>query len=222
MKRMANFLEWHLKDRYYYLFIALALFILLPPFLMHFEYLSHTIHILLSSVIINCALILFDRSARSGYGVLVLLVSLIFIWLSVAGEWQIRFLEVTKLIILVLFFGFTFGKMIGEIFRLKRVTGRVVIGAIGAYLLLGLIGAILFEIIDTIYLDSFTKMAMFTDFYGKIYYSFVTITTLGYGDITPVTSQGQAVAIFVAMAGQLYLAILMAMLVGKFLKDSDK
>lgn len=222
MKRVANFLEWHLKDRYYYLFIALALFILLPPFLMHFEYLSHTIHILLSAVIVNCVIILFDRSAKSGYGIVVLLISLVFIWLSLAREWQITFLEVTKLLILVLFFGFTFAKMVSEIFKLKRVTGRVVIGAIGAYLLLGLIGAILFEIIDTIYADSFTSMNMFTDFYGKIYYSFVTISTLGYGDITPVTSQGQAVAILVTISGQLYLAILMAMLVGKFLKDSDK
>jgi voltage-gated potassium channel len=222
MKRISNFLEWHLKDRYYYLFIALALFLLLPPFLMHFKYLSHTIHILLSSVIVNCVFILFDRSDRAGYGVLVLFVSLVFIWLSVAREWQIKILEVAKMVILVLFFGFTFAKMVGEIFKLKRVTGRVVIGAIGAYLLLGLIGAILFEIIDLIYVDSFTQMTMFTDFYGKIYYSFVTISTLGYGDITPVTSQGQAVAILVAISGQLYLAILMAMLVGKFLKESDK
>jgi len=222
MKHLSHFLEWHFKDRYYYLFIALALFILLPPFLMHFKYLSHTIHILLSAVIINCVIILFDKSAKSSYGILVLLVSLVFIWLSVANEWKILSLEVIKLSILVLFFGFTFSKMIGEIFKLKQVTGRVVIGAIGAYLLLGLIGAILFEIIDLIYADSFTKMEMFTDFYGKIYYSFVTVSTLGYGDITPVTSQGQAVAILVSISGQLYLAILMAMLVGKFLKDSDK
>jgi hypothetical protein len=45
----------------------------------------------------------------------------------------------------------------------------------------------------------------------------VTISTLGYGDISPLTAQAQAVAIFVAISGQLYLAILMAMLVGKFL-----
>jgi len=222
MSKLHTFLQWHLKDRYYYLFVALALFILLPPFLMHFPYLSHVIHILLSGVIINCAIILFDRSAQSGYGILVLLISLVFIWLSVSGEWQITILEALKLITLVLFFGFTFAKMVGEIFRLDHVTGRVVIGAIGAYLLLGLIGALLFEIIDLIYADSFSQMGMFTDFYGKIYYSFVTISTLGYGDITPLTSQGQAVAILVSISGQLYLAILMAMLVGKFLKEQDK
>ena len=65
-------------------------------------------------------------------------------------------------------------------------------------------------------------MAVLTDgFYGGLYFSFVTISTLGYGDISPLTPQGQAVAIFVAISGQLYLAILMAMLVGKFLKDSE-
>ena len=221
MSKEESFLEWHMGDRYYYLFMSLALFILLPPFLIHFEFLGYAIYFLISVVIINCVLILFNGSNKTGYGIIVLLASLAFIWLSVAQDWTNIYLQLVKLLTLALFFGFTFAKMIGEIFRLKKVNGKVVIGAIGAYLLLGLIGAILFEIIELTYPNSFTQMDMFSSFYGKVYYSFVTISTLGYGDISPVSAQGQAAAILVSVSGQLYLAILMAMLVGKFLKDSD-
>jgi hypothetical protein len=124
--------------------------------------------------------------------------------------------------VMAVFFGFTFWKMINEIFRLNKVTGKVVIGAIGAYLLLGFIGTFLFEIVQLLYPNSFTNTEIFSDgFYGKLYFSIVTISTLGYGDITPITPQGQAIAMLVALSGQLYLAILMAMLVGKFIANRN-
>jgi ion channel len=223
MKRISDLLVWHLENRYYYLFVSLALLLLLPPFLITFKYLSYTIYLLLTFVIVNCSLILFDKSSKPGYGLLVVLLTIGFLWLSITNDWQNQVLQVSRMVIMVLFFGFTFAKMIREIFNLKRVTRKVVIGAIGAYLLLGFIGAFLFEIIQLAYPNSFTNMDIFAGgFYGEIYFSFVTISTLGYGDISPLTAQGQAVAILVSISGQLYLAILMAMLVGKFLKESDK
>ena len=218
---MSNFkskLEWYFEDRYYYLFISLTLLLLLPPFLITFEYIGYTIYLLLTLVVVNCSIILFDHSRKPIYGVFASILTIVFLWLSVTNDWQNQVLQVIRMVIMVLFFGFTFAKMIGEIFKLERVTGKVVIGARGAYLLLGFIGAFLFQIVQLIHPNSFTNMDMFADsFYNEIYFSFVTISTLGYGDISPLTAQGQAIAILVAISGQLYLAILMAMLVGKFL-----
>jgi voltage-gated potassium channel len=222
MKRISNFLEWDLKDRYYYLFVFLALFIFLPPFIVQFEFLGYSIHLLLSLIILNCVLILFDKSKKSGYGVLLGIIALGFFWLSVAEDWQNTTLQVVRILVIVIFFGLTFVKMVTEIFKMKKVTGRVVIGAIGAYLLLGIIGALIFEMVELVYPNSYTNMENFTGFYSGIYLSFVTISTLGYGDITPLTPQGQAVAIMVSISGQLYLAILMAMLVGKFLQNKEE
>jgi voltage-gated potassium channel len=222
MSTLNSKLEWHFEDRYYYLFVSLALLLLLPPFLITFKYLSYTIYLLLTFVIVNCSLILFDKSRKFGYGLIALLLTVGFLWLSIANDWKNPVLQVIRMIIMALFFGFTFAKMVGEIFKLERVTGRVVVGAIGAYLLLGFIGAFLFEIVQLLYPNSFTNMDLFAGgFYGELYFSFVTISTLGYGDISPLTAQGQAVAIFVAISGQLYLAILMAMLVGKFLASKN-
>ena len=55
-----------------------------------------------------------------------------------------------------------------------------------------------------------------------IYYSFVTMTTLGYGDITPLKSLARSLSIFFSVAGQLYLAFIIATLVGKYLGGGEK
>ena len=49
---------------------------------------------------------------------------------------------------------------------------------------------------------------------GFIYYSFVTMTTLGYGDITPITPPAAALSYMQAVAGQLYMAVTIARVVG--------
>jgi voltage-gated potassium channel len=58
-------------------------------------------------------------------------------------------------------------------------------------------------------------------FNDYLYFSFVTLTTLGYGDVTPVSHLARSMAILIAVTGQLYMTILIAMLVGKFLARSE-
>ena len=221
MRNLSIWFKWLTNNRFYSLFIFLFLFILLPPFLIHLPYLSFIIYIILSLIVLNCVVILFEGRGKSEYGVIALLISLVFIWLSLAQDWQNTFLQVIRMVVLMLLFKFTLFRMIKEILWIKQVTAKVIFSAIGAYLLLGIIGTFLFEIVELMYPNSFTKSEVFTGFYGEIYFSFVTISTLGYGDITPLTPQGQSVAIIMAVAGQLFIAILMAMLVGKFLADKQ-
>ncbi len=54
-----------------------------------------------------------------------------------------------------------------------------------------------------------------------LYFSFVTLTTLGYGDVTPVSHLARSMAVLIAVTGQLYMTILIAMLVGKFLSRPE-
>jgi len=58
-------------------------------------------------------------------------------------------------------------------------------------------------------------------FYDFLYFSFITLTTLGYGDVTPVSAFAKSVTLIIAVSGQLYLTILVAMLVGKFLSRTE-
>jgi hypothetical protein len=54
------------------------------------------------------------------------------------------------------------------------------------------------------------------------YFSFITLTTIGYGDFTPSSALGQKIAILEGLIGQFYLAIVMAILVGKFLSHNPE
>lgn len=209
------------KNKYRSLFLSIVLLILVPPFLINLGGLGFIIYGLLTFLMVNCLLIIFGKPKNRTMGIVLGIASISFIWVNELLKNDYLALDLFSHFVLTLLFGFTFAKVVREIFSLEKVSGHVVIGAIAAYLLLGLMGSSLFEVIELLYPQTFDAGVLHARFYSQVYLSFVTMSTLGYGDITPITPQGQAAAIFVAITGQLYLAILMAMLVGKFLKDSN-
>lgn len=103
-------------------------------------------------------------------------------------------------------------------------------GAISVYLLLGLLWAFLYALAALLAPDAFAvRGAVTLDQYLRsgaeytfIYYSFVTLTTLGYGDITPTHLFSQTLAWLEAVTGQLFLAITIASLVGARIAHSGK
>lgn len=99
----------------------------------------------------------------------------------------------------------------------QDITLDFIFGAISGYLILGLIGSFMSVFIDFFYPNSFAFVSSAADFQDHIYFNFVTLTTLGYGDVLPITEQGQMHAVLVAIVGQLYLTITIAMIVGRYL-----
>lgn len=87
-------------------------------------------------------------------------------------------------------------------------------GAICIYMLFGVIWAILYQIVESLSPGSFKGLDAYEGGQPLIYYSFVTLTTLGYGDISPLKPAARALAYLQAVFGQVYLAVLVAGLVG--------
>ena len=120
--------------------------------------------------------------------------------------------------------------MIRHIARSKQVTLTIIINSINGYLLIGVLGAVLLAmtgIIQQFFFHIDTGAINFASdaaagFHDYLYFSFVTLTTLGYGDITPVSAFAKSLTIVIAICGQLYLTILIAMLVGKYLSRSGE
>jgi hypothetical protein len=119
--------------------------------------------------------------------------------------------------------------MVRHIAKSKKVNLTIIINSINGYLLLGILGAVLLAMTEIL-----QKFLYHTDtgainlaggtaqgFYDFLYFSFVTLTTLGYGDVTPVSAFAKSVAFMIAVTGQLYLTILIAILVGKFLSKTE-
>ncbi len=100
-------------------------------------------------------------------------------------------------------------------------------GALSVYLLLGVIWVILFEILRTFDSSALGNVAAAPGQPGAtgelLYFSYVTLTTLGYGDVTPASPLARSLAMLEAVTGQLFLAVLVANLVGRIVaRPSDR
>ena len=103
-------------------------------------------------------------------------------------------------------------------FRSKIVNRNVIHGAIVVYLLIGFIWSYIYSLIESLHPGSFTHMGEHVIFWHRplVYFSFVTLTTLGFGDITPTTPLAQSLVILEAIIGQIYLIIQVSWLVGLY------
>jgi hypothetical protein len=99
--------------------------------------------------------------------------------------------------------------------RTARITADTINGAVCVYLLLGLGWSHAYALLEAVQPGSFTIAAEMAETTGHAFqrfigYSFVTLTTLGYGNVVPLTPRGESLAIAEAIAGQLYITVLLA------------
>jgi len=219
MESVIKKIEVQVNSRFNGLLATLILFIVLPPYLYDQEYLKYFILALLILVVIGSTTVLFHNTKHR---IAAFLIAAITIWFAIDSESLSIPFEILKEIWVAIFFLATIRKVILYIVRVKDVGEHVIVGAVSAYLLLGIVASVLFTLVGIIYPNSFNLADDYHSYYGMVYFSFVTMTTLGYGDITPQTPQAKSLAVLVSLVGQLYLAVLMAMLVGKFLSSKSK
>jgi len=103
----------------------------------------------------------------------------------------------------------------------RDITRNVIFGALCGYILIGYIGTFLNMAVSVIYPWSYNIGEELTTM-EALYYSFVTMTTLGYGEILPISDQARTITIMLSILGPMYVAILIAMLVGKYASKPEK
>lgn len=124
---------------------------------------------------------------------------------------------------------------IGEdVFAGGPVNPNRIIGAVCIFFVLGLIWAFVYTLLQTLQPDSFAisslvnespvnELGIQQDLVGEfLYFSNVTLTTLGYGDIVPVSRPARTFATLEAMCGELYLAIVIARMVGLYISEKRR
>lgn len=135
---------------------------------------------------------------------------------------QTRELKMLMLLSYFLFFSFIAIIMISTVVRSKKVDAEMIYGAIAGYLLIGLSGAMLLALMELFDHTAFSLVVMNNEYHEFIYFSYVTLATLGYGDIVPTKPLSQIFSVILSISGQLYLTILIAMIVGKYIKNDSK
>ncbi|MEO1262921.1 MAG: potassium channel family protein [Bacteroidota bacterium] len=122
----------------------------------------------------------------------------------------------------LLYFAFIGFHLVRILIKSREISLNVLYGAMVGYMLIGIIGGQLCTLLDIYLPNSFDAGGELITPYGYIYFSFVTLTTLGYGDITPQNESARAIAILISIAGQIYLTTLIAILIGKYLSQENK
>ena len=106
--------------------------------------------------------------------------------------------------------------------RRGSVDAERIFAALDAYLLVGLLFGVAYWVVDGVWPGSFGGTAPGSlPLRRAIYFSFVTMATLGYGDVVPLSEPAQGLAIVEAVSGQMYLAVLVARLVSLYSQERD-
>ena len=142
---------------------------------------------------------------------------------------------VVMLVVWVCFVGWSTLRLVRGLGLERRVTGRVLMGACAGYLLIGLTAGLLFSALETIRSGSFSSLhgpaislpvasevstpanalVWQLNFVRLNYFAFVSLTTVGYGDITPITPPAQMASVAVSVIGTIYLAVVMGLLISR-------
>lgn len=147
-----------------------------------------------------------------------ILISIIETWTGFLGY---KLNNAVDFILPVLLMILSFIFILKSIGRNNEVDVNTVLSAISGYILIGLLFGILIFSIELISPGNFTN-ELSLSYYDSIYFSFVTMSTLGYGDISPVTQEGKSLVIVTTLIGQFYMVIIMGIIVGKFISNKNK
>src|SRR6266704_659832 len=198
------------------LLIALALLFFFFPFVEEVKGGDLIVSLLLSLVLLAAVLAVSDRKG-------VLLIALVLAIPAIAGRWINHFrpdvvrpaVFLTAALVLT---AFVVVNLLRFVWRAPSVNIEVLCASISAYLMLGLMWTMAYWLVDQLTPGAFAFNAgpRSMNGFNGFYFSFITLSTVGYGDITPVSRIARWLAAMEAMTGLLYVAILISRLVGLY------
>jgi voltage-gated potassium channel len=143
----------------------------------------------------------------------------------VAIQTQSPFFQYGSLLSLMGFLAVAITFTLNQVVVGTDINANRLVGAVCVYLLLGVIWAIVYTLIELVLPGSFNGFSPMDDFGWDsewLYFSFVTMTTLGYGDILPISGTARGLAYMQAIVGQFYIAVLVAGLVGAYVSRRNE
>ena len=219
LKRSYNKTEaWIDRNRFQLLLLSTIMLLVLPAFAGKGPLYQLIFVITLSFLFIQSMVIAKFRKSRKRVVRIIVLLMIIVLWLKPMGVESV-YIDFFQLFFIVFFFAVVISHLTRFIAKSDSVNVNVLITSINIYLLAGIVGASLTMVCYRIFPDAYNFPTYITnpDFSHFLYYSFITMSTVGYGDITPRIPETQTLAYLLSVTGQLYVAIIIAFLIGKFL-----
>ncbi len=141
----------------------------------------------------------------------------LFIWVNTFIQ-EKNFL-VFGTIVVLLFFGLVGHTLFISIRDSKEVTRNVLFGSVAGYFILGITGSLVLSAFLAFNPNAMDFPNSPPGFNDTLYFSLVSMSTLGYGDVLPVSDEAKGISLIITISGQLYLAIIVASLIGKSLTE---
>lgn len=220
IKFFRHIVEETSQGRFLYLLISLLILLGVGPFISERAGLLILTDIFMTFILL-AAVYAVSGSRHQTVTALVLGVPLLAtIWLKLLyrNEWLLA----AGSVFTILFFGYFIINLLKFIFKAPRVSRNVIYASIIVYLMIGITWGSLFLLAYQLDPTSFDLSVVRIERADSVfmYFSFVSLTTLGYGDISPLTSHAYSLAVLEAVIGQLYLTVLVARLVGLHISHS--
>ncbi|HHP7239769.1 potassium channel family protein [Longibacter sp.] len=208
-----------LRARLQFLLIALVVLIVVYPLIQGMLVLN----VMLTAVLFTAVHAVSEQKRQWVVALLLGIPWFIALWLDQLGLDDVA-VAVLAPALGALFLGYVTQILLRHVIQADRVDAEMIYGAIAGYLLLGVIWAMLYTVTETLQPGSFTLTATGdTRPWGDLlYYSFVTLTTLGYGDVLPLSSRARSLAVLEAVTGVFYVAVLVARLVSLHILHGKK
>jgi voltage-gated potassium channel len=214
-----TFFSGILKQNINLLFISLLLFIMLYPLCLSSGIGMQSLMVFLVIILVAGLRALGPHEKARYLGRLILL-------FSVLTTGTLYFLhspykEVVGMFCSLLFFVFTAVRLQSFVMNMEKLTQERLVSALCVYILMGIIWAQVYFIVDFFHHGAFTVpsnqalilMPEHQRFHTLLYYSFITLTTVGYGDITPVLPLARSLSICEVITGQFYIVVLIGHIV---------
>jgi hypothetical protein len=205
--------------RFLFLLLTLVSLFAIRPFLEGYVGINFLMDLFVSAVLISGVYAVSEKRSTFITGLIIGLPALMTQWATYFFKTPV--LPIVRELLGAIFCAYLVFVIVRFIFHEDKVTVDLINGAVCVYFLIGLMFAYIFAVIEGVHAGSFTMSALgLTHIQHFTYFSYVTLTTLGYGDIAPLSNEARSLAVLESMTGQLYLAVTIARLVGLHIAHS--
>jgi voltage-gated potassium channel Kch len=194
------------------------LVILVSPYIRHTGPAGHLLTTLLTAMIPLASF--YALTADRKRAIIILLIAVPFVLLDAMSLLlSNRYLLLAALSFGTLLYFYIVVLLVRNLLSYRVITADLIFCAIATYFLIGIMWAGIYMVVEGISPGSFSGISNMSDL---VYFSFVTLTTVGYGDISPQTILARRLAVFEAAMGGIYLAVIIAMLVGRYMSMEEE
>ena len=227
MSKKHPILEGFVKGRFSLLLFSFVLmFLVLPLIPAERGFLDKSIGLFGLVVLLSCLRAITENRKFFIFMVVLSLINVVLGSTEILSQTDTDAFKTMVLAVRLIYYLLIFGSIMGYVLDHSPVTGDKIAGSISAYVLMGIIWAAVYSLFLHLQPGSFTmpEHLQSSSVVGlwSIYFSFTTLTTLGYGDITPQLPAVQSYAVMEAACGQIFLTVLVARLVALQIIHSNK